>query len=114
MWYAVNYVTLTSGKMSGGTHSYVPTKESVDLKARRCVAAWLAYKMRVRRLNIRATAELMGVSPAAVSRVLGKQRTPGLDFVLRFSKTFTVPLEVLVSREPDRKAVDGLERPSES
>jgi transcriptional regulator with XRE-family HTH domain len=88
----------------------VPTKDSVDIKARRCVAAWLKYKMQVRRMNIAATAQLMDVSPAAVSRVKGEKRTPGLDFVLRFSKTFDVPLEVLVYTLPPKIASDGTER----
>lgn len=102
---------VTSGNLSGGTRVYVPTRESVNVKARGHVAEWLRYKMKVRRLNIRATAETMGVSAAAVSRVKSGDRTPGFDFVLKFSETFAVPLEVLAYSDPPR-AVTGIEEPT--
>lgn len=84
------------------------------MKARGHVAQWLRYKMRMRRLNIRATAELMGVSGAAVSRIKSGNRTPGFDFVLKFSETFAVPLEALAYSDPPKMMGDGTEEPRAS
>lgn len=90
-------------------HAYVPTKDSLNLDVRRNVAAWVSYKMRQMRLNQAAMAKLMGVRPATVSRVAGGQRTAGFDFVIRFSKEFSVPLEVLAYTAPPKMVVTGAE-----
>lgn len=84
-------------------------KESVDLKVRHNVAAWVRYKMRRRRMSQTALAELMGVAPGTVSRIVGERRTAGLDFFLRFSKEFNVPHEALAYTEPPKRVETGVE-----
>jgi transcriptional regulator with XRE-family HTH domain len=85
----------------------MPKKESVDAVTRGRIAAWLNYKMRRNRLTIAATAQLMGVSAAAVSRVSSGARTPGLDFVIAMSKALIIPLDVLITVDPPIAVEDG-------
>lgn len=87
----------------------MPTKESVNLKARRCVAAWVRYKMHRRKLNRQELGRLMGVAGPTVGRIVDEKRTAGLDFVLKFSEHFAVPLESLVYTMPPKTAADGTE-----
>lgn len=93
---------MTTGTAPLGKPFRMASRETVDLETRARIRAWLKWKMEANNLNISATAELMGVSAAAVSRVADGQRAPGLDFVLRMYRRLHIPMEQLVDSWPPK------------
>jgi transcriptional regulator with XRE-family HTH domain len=92
----------------------MPPRSNLDRPTRERIRAWLNYKMKSMSLTIAATADIMGVSAAAVSRVADGSRTPGLDFVLAMYRKLQIPLELLVERRPEQVYETKVSRGSNS
>jgi transcriptional regulator with XRE-family HTH domain len=81
-----------------------PGRGQIDAPTRERITAWVRRELEEQGFgSIREMARRMGVSPAYLSRVLARTQTPGLELLLRFTRTFGLPATRVLEEDPPRR-----------
>lgn len=82
----------------------MPTPESLDVKTRLRIAAYLRMKLReLAPMNQRALAEILGINEGALGRVLKYSTPVGLDLVLAIHRKLHVDANRLLDVDPAKE-----------
>lgn len=77
---------------------------TIDEDTRVRIVAWLRREQEDQALvSIRELARRLGVSHSYVARVLGGELAPGLDLVLRLTRTFGLSADRVLNEDPPRR-----------
>ncbi len=77
---------------------------TIDEETRSRVVAWLRREQEDQGLaSIRELARRLGVSHSYVARILSGDQAPGLDLVVRFTRTFGLSADRVLNEDPPRR-----------
>jgi transcriptional regulator with XRE-family HTH domain len=73
----------------------------IDTKTRERIRGWVVHEMNRRGIvSIREAARKIGVSHTYLTRVLGGDTTPGIEFLLRVHRKWHISLDILCDEDP--------------